>query len=72
MCKHCGEGSVEIRNLCAKCAHDEFAALMDYAALRKSQKLAASAYRRGLVSARFALALHGALRQLEKVIAEVN
>jgi hypothetical protein len=68
MCKHCGKGSVEIRNLCAKCAHDEFRTLMECAALRKSAQLAARAYRGGLVSARFALALRQALQHLESVV----
>jgi hypothetical protein len=54
--------------LCPDCARDEFAALMDYAALRKAQALAARAYRQGQVSARFALALRRALQVLESTV----
>jgi hypothetical protein len=55
-------------SLCPECARAEFSALMDYAALRKAQALAARAYRQGQVSARFALALRNALQHLERVV----
>jgi hypothetical protein len=55
-------------SLCPDCAREEFRTLMECAALRKTGALAASAYRRGLVSAKFALALRNALQHLESVV----
>jgi hypothetical protein len=57
-------------SLCPDCARNEFAALMECAAIRKAQALTARAYRGGLVSAKFALALRNALQHLESVVGQ--
>jgi len=64
-CRVCGANGALTRNLCADCAKTELHSLLERAAIRKTQMLAARAYRRGMVSARFALALRHALQVLE-------